>query len=86
MYDIAATVTTATPIELKLLGHWPLNWWRASGIKSTEIQRKLLPNEVLPAPLGPVLEEEIPGNRDRWPGLQVGDRVIVRVFFPGEPG
>jgi hypothetical protein len=39
--------------------------------------------------LGPPLAEsvqqiEIDGNRANWPNLQVGDRVIVRLFFPGE--
>jgi hypothetical protein len=39
MYDIEATVTTATPTELKLTASWPLDWLQAPN--SIEIQRKL---------------------------------------------
>jgi hypothetical protein len=84
MYDIAAIVTTATPTELSLMGHWPLRWWQARSVRYAEIQRKLLPNETLPGHQKPVIEEEIPGDRGRWQDLEVGDRVIVRVFSPGE--
>src|SRR5271166_6104587 len=45
MYDIEATVTTATPTELKLTASWPLDWLQAPN--SIEIQRKLSPDETL---------------------------------------
>lgn len=84
MYDIVATVSTATLTELKLTGDWPLDWVQAPGIRSTEIQRKLSPEETISPPEAPVVNQEIPGNRARWPDLKVGDRVIVRIFFAGE--
>ncbi len=84
MYEIAATVTTATPTELKLTGNWRVDWLQEPGFRSIEIQRKLLANESLGSPLVAVREEEILGNRANWPNLQLGDRVIVRCFFPGE--
>jgi hypothetical protein len=84
MYEIGATVTTATPTELKLTGNWPVDWLQAPGFRSIEIQRKLLANESLGSPLVAVREEEILGNRANWPNLQLGDRVIVHCFFPGE--
>lgn len=76
--DIEATVTTATPTELKLTGNWPLVWLQAT--HSIQIQRKLLPGESLEPPAGPFQQMEIGGNRGAWPGLQLGDRVIVRCF------
>jgi hypothetical protein len=84
MHEIAATVTTAAPTELKLTGNWPVDWLQAPGIRSIQIQRKLLANESLGSPLVAVREEEILGNRANWPRLQLGDRVIVRCFFPDE--
>jgi hypothetical protein len=84
MYEIAATVTTAVPTELKLTGNWPVDWLQAPGIRSIEIQCKLLANESLGSPLVALREEEILGNRANWPNLQLGDRVIVRCFFPRE--
>ena len=48
------------------------------------IQRRLLPSETLPEPQEPVIEEEISVEKDRWQDLEVGDRVIVRAFWPGE--
>jgi len=84
MYEIAATVTTATATGLKLTGNWPVDWLQAPGIRSIEIQRKPLVNESLGSPFVAVREELILGNRGNWPNLQLGDRVIVRCFFPGE--
>jgi hypothetical protein len=84
MYDIVATVMTAGQTEVRLMGHWPLRWWQARCARFTEIQRRLLPNETLPGPQEPVIEEEISGDRGEWQDLEVGDRVIVRVFWPGE--
>jgi hypothetical protein len=37
MYNIEATITTATPTELKLTASWPLDWLQAPN--SIEIQR-----------------------------------------------
>jgi hypothetical protein len=84
MYEIVATVTTATPTGFMLMGHWPLRWWQARHTRFILIQRRLLPNETLPGPEEPVIEEEISVDRDRWQDLEVGDRVIVRAFWPGE--
>ena len=84
MYEITAMVTTAAATELKLTGNWPVDWLQAPGTRSIEIQRKLLANENLGSPLVALREEEILGNRANWPNLQLGDRVIVRCFFPGE--
>ena len=84
MYEIVATVTTATPSGFKLMGHWPLRWWQARRTRFIMIQRRILPNETLPGPDEPVIEEEISVDRDRWQDLEVGDRVIVRAFWPGE--
>jgi hypothetical protein len=67
MHEIAATVTTAAPTELKLTGNWPVDWLQAPGIRSIQIQRKLLANESLRSPLVAVREEEILGNRANWP-------------------
>src|SRR5258708_9764534 len=64
MYEIAATVTTAVPTELKLTGNWPVDWLQAPGIRSIEIQCKLLANESLGSPL--VALREGRGGRDRW--------------------
>ena len=45
-----------------------------------------MPNETLPAPQEPVIEEEISVDKDRCQDLEIGDRVIVRAFWPGEFG
>jgi hypothetical protein len=45
MYLIEAIVTTATSTELKVTDDWPIDWLEAPGIRSIEIQRKLLPVE-----------------------------------------
>ena len=83
MYDIEAIVTVATPTELKPKANWPLVWLQAPG--SIEIQRQLLAGETWGPPLAESVQRiEIDGNRANWPNLRVGDRVIVRLFFPGE--
>jgi len=86
MYEIVATVTTSAPNGFKLMGHWPHRWWQARFTRFTMIQRRLLPNETLPAPQEPVIEEEISVDKDRCQDLEIGDRVIVRAFWPGEFG
>jgi hypothetical protein len=83
MFDIEATVTVATPSELKLTADWPIHWLEAAG--GFEIQRKVVvAKEILPEFDGTIKRLEIAGNRARWPNLCVGDHVIVRCFIEGE--
>jgi hypothetical protein len=82
MFDIEATVTVATPNELKLTADWPIRWLEAAG--GFEIQSKVVLKEILPEFDGTVKRLEIAGNRTRWPNLCVGDQVIVRCFIEGE--
>ena len=82
MFDIEATVTVATPTEIKLTADWPIRWLEAPG--GMEIQRKVVLAEILPVFDGTVQRLEIAGNRARWPDLSVGDHVIVRCFIEGE--
>jgi len=49
-----------------------------------EIQRELFHGETLEVPSVPTERVEIHGNRENWPKLQVGNRVMVKCFFPGE--
>jgi len=66
------------------MAHWPLRWWQFRRTRFTVIQRRLLPDETLPGLQEPVIEEEISVDNDRWQDLEVGDRVIVQAFWPGE--
>lgn len=66
------------------MGHLPLRWWQALYTRFIMIQRRLLPNETLPGPQEPVIEEEISIDGHRWQGLEIGDQVIVRAFWPGK--
>ena len=84
MYEIEGTVRIVAPVEVILGGNCPLDWIRASGARSTEIVRKLSPDETINATQKPTEWSEIPANRGHWTDLQVGDRVIVRLFFAGE--
>jgi hypothetical protein len=84
MFDIEATVTVATPTELKLAADWPIRWLEALG--GWEIQRKVAVKEILPEFDGTVKRLEIAGDRARWANLCVGDHVIVRCFIEGEQG
>ena len=84
MYDIEATVQIVTPIELILSGNCPLAWLHALGVRSTEIVGKLSPGETVEVIQEPSEWSEIPANRGHWPDLQVGDRVVVRLFFASE--
>lgn len=63
MYEIEATVTTATPTELKLTANCPLVWLQASGpgfaLGSTEIARQLEPGETLEPLHEPVQKLEL---------------------------
>ncbi len=84
MYDIEAMVTQTSPTVLKLTADWPVDWLRETGTRTMEIQREFLPGEILELPLVPTERAEINGNRGNWRKLQVGNRVVVRCFFPGE--
>jgi hypothetical protein len=84
MYYVIGTVTSATPTELKVTCNCPLDWVQAPDVKSSEIQRKLLPGEIFSGPTGSVVEQELLGNRLWQPDLELGDKVVVRLFFPGE--
>ena len=81
--DVEATVTTVEGTEMKLTANWPLVWLQAVG--STTILRKLSPGEVFENPEGPFQRQEIGGYIAR-PDYHLGDRVIVRLYFPsGSP-
>jgi len=84
MYDVEATVRIATPLEVILSGNCPLAWSHAPGVRSTEIVGRLSPGETLEPAKEPTEWSEIPANRGHWRDLQVGDRVIVRLFLDGE--
>jgi hypothetical protein len=84
MYDVEAMVTETSPTVLKLTADWPVVWLREQGIRTMEIQRQLLLGETLDPLLVPTERAEINGNRGNWRRLHVGDRVVVRCFFPGE--
>ena len=84
MYDIEATVTETGPTQLKLTADWPVDWLRDPGTRTMEIQRELFHGETLQVPSAITERAEIDGNRENWPKLQVGDRVLVRCSFPGE--
>jgi hypothetical protein len=84
MYEIEATVRIIAPVEVILGGNCPLTWLHAPGIRSTEIARKLSPDEIVSPVQEPTKWSEIPANRGHWTDLQVGDRVVVRLFFSSE--
>jgi hypothetical protein len=84
MYDVEAMVTETSPTVLKLTADWPVIWLRGTGTRIMEIQRELLPGEIRELPAVPTERAEIDGNRVNWPRLRVGNRVLVRCFFPGE--
>jgi hypothetical protein len=84
MYDIEATVRIVTPVEVIFGGNCPLAWLHATGTRSTVIVRKLSSGEAIIAAEGPTEWSEIPANRGHWTDLQIGDRVVVRLFFACE--
>jgi hypothetical protein len=84
MYDVEAMVTETSPTVLKLTADWPVDWLRETGTRTVEIQRELLPGEILELPSVPTERAEINGNRGNWPKLRVGNRVLIRCFFPAE--
>jgi hypothetical protein len=84
MYDVEATVTETSPTVLKLTADWPVDWLRETSTRTMEIQREFLPGEILETLSVPTERAAINGNRGNWRKLQVGTRVVVRCFFPGE--
>jgi hypothetical protein len=82
MFEIDATVTTSTRTELKLTANWPLIWLQNPGC--IQIERNLLPNEIVP-PLNSVVERsELSVDRRLLWDLRLGDRVLVRCFLKDE--
>ena len=81
---VCSTGTQTSPTVLKLTADWPVDWLRETGIRTMEIQRQLLHGEILELPSVPTERAEINGDRGQWPKLHVGNRVVVRCFFPGE--
>ncbi len=79
-------ITRTGPTVLRLTADWPVDWLREPGIRTMGIQRELLRGETLELPSVPTERVEIDGNRVNWPKLWVGNRVVVRCFFPGETG
>ena len=84
MHEIEATVRIVAPVEVILGGNCRLDWIHASGARSTEIVRKLSSDETISATQESTEWSEIPANLGHWTDLQVGDRVVVRLFFAGE--
>jgi hypothetical protein len=84
MYYVVATVTETSPTVLKLTADWPVDWLREPGNRTMEIQRKLLRGEILGPLSVPTEQAALNGNSRQLGRLQVGDRVLVRCFFPGE--
>ena len=82
MFEIDATVTTCTRTELKLTANWPLIWLQKPGC--IQIERNLLPNEIVP-PLNSVVERsELSVDRGLLWDLRLGDRVLVQCFLKDE--
>jgi hypothetical protein len=83
MFEIEAIVTTSTRTQLKLTANWPLMWLQKLGY--IQIERDLLPNEIVP-PLNSFVERsELSVDRELLWNLQLGDRVLIHCFLKGEP-
>jgi hypothetical protein len=82
MFEIDATVTTSTRTELKLTANWPLIWLRKPGY--IQIERNLLPNEIVPSLNSFVERSELSVDRELLWNLQPGDRVLIQCFLKGE--
>jgi hypothetical protein len=61
-----------------------LLWLQGTGMRTMEIMRQLLHGEILELPWVTTQRAEIDGNRANWRKLHVGNRVLVRCFFPEE--
>jgi hypothetical protein len=86
MYDIEATVMTATPTELKLTASWPLDWLQAPN--SIEIQRKLSSPVLRSSKVGgaAVVELVLPSISKRRRSTGGGDWVRLDLSAPGLGG
>jgi hypothetical protein len=82
MFEIDATVTTSTRTELRLTAEWPLIWLREPGC--VQIERNLLPNEIVPSLNSFVERAELSVDRELLWNLQLGDRVLMQCFLRGE--
>ena len=87
----AITTITSSPPMAKLSPDWQVvgNDLRVAGsfvFGELIDERPIVPTIQThsTAPFVAVREEEIFGNRANWRNLQLGDRIIVRCFFPGE--
>jgi hypothetical protein len=76
---VEATVTTADEKGIKLTADWPLAWLQAPG--STTIVRKLIPGDHFENPVGPSQRSELGGYQPQV-DLQMGDRVVVELYWP----
>jgi len=82
MFEIDAIVTTSTGMELKLTANWPLIWLQKPGC--IQIERNLLPNEIVP-PLNGIFERsEFAVDRGLLWDLRLGDRVLIQCFLNDE--
>ena len=84
MYEIEATVTETGLTVLKLTTDWPVDWFQEPGIQKSGDSARTFHGGALDRPAVSAGRAEINGNRDNWPKLQVGNRVVVRCSFPGE--
>ena len=82
MFEIEVIVTTSTRTALKLTADWPIVWLQNPGC--IEIERELLPGEIMPPPNSSVERSELPVDRGLLWNLQLGDRALVRCFLKGE--
>jgi|SRR5580658_1832718 hypothetical protein len=82
MFEIDATVTTSTPTELKLTANWPLIWLQNPGCM--QIERNLLPNEIVPPLNSVVARSELSIDRGLLWDLRLGARVLVQCFLKDE--
>ena len=75
-------VTTSTRTELKLTANWPLIWLQNPGC--IQIERDLLPNEIVPPLNSVVVRSEFSIDRGLLWDLRLGDRVLVQCFLKDE--
>jgi hypothetical protein len=80
MHEVIGTITTATSTELKITCRCPREWVDYPK-RSSQIIRKLLPDEIWTEPNGDYLEQELLGNRNFQPTLELGNKVIIHLFL-----
>jgi len=71
MYEIAATVTTAVPTELKLPAIGRSIGCKRRASDPSKFSANFWRTKALGSPLVALREEEILGNRANWPNLQL---------------